>query len=215
MSFSQFFEKCGLIFFSRTRPLFFFALAVFPILAAALFIFMEKSKLQELEGRFAAAARKEKIAFERKARKERFIHRYSHADPYFLDQKIEAFPLLQAEKERLSSLLHHPAFPDSEVLKERLRFLTDNRLAFAEENIQTSSQMKEIDEKQRRTVEMDESDLQKILSLLEDTPIGPYLPPNDSPQILIKELHLKKHETPLQTQVFEVDMDLLKREFIR
>lgn len=215
MSFSQIFEKCGQIFFSRTRPIFFFALTICPILAAALFVFLEKGKLQELESRFSAAARKEKIAFERKSRRERFIQRYSHSDPYFLDQQIEAFPLLQTEKERLQSLLHHPAFPQSEILRERLQFLTDNRLSFAEENIRTSSQMKEIEEKQRRSVQMDQKDLQKILSLIEDVPVGPYLPSNTSPQILIKELKIKKLETSLQTEVFEVDMDLLKREFIK
>lgn len=215
MSFNLFLEKCGQFFFSRMRPAFFFALTVFPILAAALFIFLEKSKLQELEERFATAARKEKIAFERKARKERFIQRYSHSDPYFLDQQIESFPLLEAEKERLTAMLHHPAFPESQTLEARLRFLNSNRFAFAEENIRTSSQMKEIDEKQRYPVQMDENDLQKILSLVEDVPIGPYLPSNKSPQILIKELKIKKKETPLQTQVFEVDMELLKREFIQ
>ena len=215
MSFSLFFEKCGQIFFSRIHPIFFFILITLPILASALFIFFEKGSLEELEGRFAAAARKEKIAFERKSRKERFIQRYSHADPYFLDQQIEAFPLLLAEKEKLESLLHHPAFPDSAVLKQRLQFLNDNHLAFTEENMRSSSQMKEIEEKQRHPVQMDEKDLQKILSLIEDVPIGPYLPSNTSPQIILKEFRLKKQETPLQTQVLEVDMDLFKREFIQ
>ena len=195
------------------HPSFFFLLTALPLLSATLFLFLEKGSLHELEGRFAAAARKEKIAFERKSRKERFIQRYSHADPYFIDQQIESFPLLMAEKERLESLLHHPAFPESAVLKERLQFLNGNRLAFAEENIKSSSQLKEVEEKQRHAVQMDEQDIQKILSLIEDVPIGPYLPSSRSPQILIKEFRLKKQETPLQTQVWEAEMDLFKREF--
>jgi hypothetical protein len=215
MSFSSFFETCGQWLFSRIRPAFFFALTAFPLLAATLFIFFEKGNLQELEERFAAAARKEKIALERKFRKERFLERYSHVDPYFLDQQIESFPLLQAERERLDSLLHHPAFPESEALKERLRSLSNNHLAFTEGNIRTSAQMKEVDERQRHPVQMDETDLQKILSLLEDVPIESHLPSNNSPQILIKELRLKKQETSLHMQVVEVDMDLLKREFIK
>lgn len=215
MSLSQCFEKCGQFFFSRIGPVVFVFLIVTPILATGLFIFLEKSSLQTLEKRFAIAARKEKIAFEKRARKERFINRYSHADPYFLDQQIEAFPLLQAEKEKLESLLHHPAFPESVALKERLQFLNNNRLAFTEENIRTSSQIKEIDEHLRHSVQMDDKDLQKILSLIEDVPIGSNLPSNTSPQIIIRDLRLKTPQTSLQTQVFEVDMDLLKREFIR
>jgi hypothetical protein len=215
MSLNPFFEKCGQIFFSRIHPVFFFTLTVLPILIASLFIFVEKGNLYELEDRFATAARKEKVAFERKSRKERFLQRYSHADPYFLDQQIETMALLQTEKEKLESLLRHPAFPESAVIKERLRFLSDNRLAFTEENIRTSAQMKEVEEKQRRPVEMDERDLQKILSLLEDVPIGPYLPSQTSPQILIQELRLKKQKTSLQTESWEANMNLLKREFIQ
>lgn len=212
MPLSHFFERCGQLFFSRMHPVFFFLLTIFPVLAAALFVFLEKGNLQELEERFAAAARKEKISFERKARKELFMQRYSHADPYFLDQQIESLPLLLAEKERLESLLHHPAFPESTVLKNRLQFIHDNRLAFIEENMRTSAQLKEVEEKQRHAVQMDEQDLQKILSLIEDVQVGPYLPSNASPQILIKDFRLKKQETPLN-QVWEAEMDLFKREF--
>lgn len=209
----MFFENCGRFFFSRIRPSFFFALVAFPILAAALFLFLEYTKLQDLQERFSKAARKEKIASQRKERKERFLQRYSHANPYFLDQQIESFPLLQKEKQRLESLLHHPGFPNHQSFKDRLHFLSENRLAFAEENIRTSSQIKEVDEKQRHPVQMDEGDLQKILSLLEDLPTDPLL--HERPQIVIKDFRLKKQQTPLQTEVFEVEMDLLKREFTK
>ena len=73
--------------------------------------------------------------------------------------------------------------------------------------------MKEVEEKQRHPVQMDESDLKQILSLIEDLPVDSFLPSAGSPQLLIKEFRLKKQETPLHTEVFEVEMDLLKREF--
>ena len=211
----MFLEKCGTLFFSRMRPPFFFALALLPPIVAGVFLFLEYTKLQDLEERFSAAARKQKMAVERIERKDRFIRRYSHADPYFLDRQIESFPLLQSEKVRIESLLHHPAFPESQSLKDRLFFLSENRLSFTEENIHVSSQIKETEEKQRHPVQMDESDLKKILSLVEDVPIESILPSNDSPQILIKDFRIKKQETALQTEVFEVEMDLLKREFTK
>ncbi len=211
----MFFERWGRLLFSRIRPPFFFALVVFPLFAAALFLFSEYTQLEELQGRFAKAARKEQAASERKARKERFLSRYSHANPYFLDQQIESFPLLQAKRQRLKSLLHHPAFPQPQAIQQRLEFLEQNRLAFSEENIRTSPQMKEVDEKQRHSAQMDDNDLKKILSLIEDVPIGPYVPSEDSPQLIIKDFRLKKQKTPLQTEVFEVEMDLLKREFTK
>jgi hypothetical protein len=184
-------------------------------LLAAFFLFLEKNSLHDLEQRFATAVRKEKLAFERKSRKERFIQRYSEADPYFLDQQIETFPLLGAEKEKLESLLRHPAFPESAAVKERLHFLENNRFAFVESNLHTSAKIKEVEEKLRHPVQMDELDLQRLLSVIEDVPIGSSLPSSTSPQILIKEFKLKKRPTPLQTQVLEVDMELFKREFIQ
>jgi hypothetical protein len=209
----MFLEKCGQFFFLRMRPPFFFAMAIFPLIAAALLLSQRSEELQELENRFASAARKEKLAMERKARKERFLTRYSRSNPYFLDQQIESFPLLSNERTKLQSLLVHPAFPESQAIKNRLASLNDNRLAFSEEKIEVSSQMKEVEEKQRHPVQMDESDIKQILALIEDVPIDIYLPASGSPQILIKELRLKKQETPLHTEVFEVEMDLLKREF--
>ena len=211
----MFLEQCGQFFFSRMRPSFFFAFCLFPLFMAAILLFMEHGQLQDLEMRFANAAHKEKLSVARRGRKDRFLQRYGHADPYFLDQKIESFALLQKEAKKLESLLNHPAFPESLSLKERLAFLKENRFSFAEENIRVSTQIKEVEEKQRHPVQMDESDLKNILSLIEDVPIESSLPSKNSPQIVIKDFRLKKQETSLQTPVFEVEMDLIKREFTK
>ncbi len=213
MSSDDLLQRCGKLFFSQIRPLFFFLFITLPVLGAAFFLFLAQAKLEELEARFAKAARKEKISFERKAKRERFIQRYSQANPYFLDQQIESLPLLQREKERLEALLHHPAFPDSRDLKGRLQFIQENRLFFTEENIRTATHLKETDEKQRHPVQMDENDLQKVLSLIEDVPVGAHLPAPARPQLIVQEMRIRKTETPLHTEVFEVEMDLLKREF--
>ncbi|MGB7978738.1 MAG: hypothetical protein WCF19_06230 [Chlamydiales bacterium] len=211
----MFLEKCGQFFFLRMRPPLFFALAVLPLAFASLYLSQINARLHELESRFAGAARKERLALERKERKERFLQRHSSPNPYFLDQEIESFPLLQHERHALESLLHHPAFPESLPIKERIAFLDKNRLLFSEEGIAVSEQMKEVEEKQRYPVQMDENDLKRILSLIEDVPIDSFTPLSESPQILIKEFHLKKQETSLHTEVFEVEMTLLKREFFQ
>ncbi len=206
-------EECGKLLFFKIRPVFFFAMIAMPFILAGFFLSREASRLQTLKERFAAAARKEQLAMERKHRKERFIHRYSHTNPYFLDQVIESLPLLQAEREKIDSLLNHPAFPESTPLKERLSFIRENRLAFREEKIETSKEMKEIQEVQQHPVQMDETDLKQILALVEDIPIEGNFPKTNAPQLLIKDFRLKKLETPLYTEVFEVEMDLIKREF--
>lgn len=213
----MFLERWGKRLFTHISLPLFYLLMLSPLLFTAAMIYMEKSSFQELEDRFSAAVRKGKLAMERKAKKERFLHRYSRPDPYFLDQEIESLVFLKKEKERLQALLHHPALPRREPVQERLSFLAgnDNRLSFIEENIRSSAHIKETEEKQRHPVQLDEEDLQKILSLIEDLPIGSFSPHKQSPQLLIRDLKLKKLTTPLLTSVFEMELDLLKREFLK
>lgn len=211
----MFLKKCGQLFFLQMRPLFFFVVIALPLIAAGFFLSQQAASIQDLEGRFSQAAKKERQAMDRKGRKERFIERYSQSNPYFLDQTIESYPLLRAEKQRLEALVMHPAFPDSSAIQERLQFINENRLAFQEEKIETSKEMKEVHERIRHPVQMDEADLKQILSFLEDVPIETALPKERAPQILIKDFRLKKLETPLHTEVFEVEMDLIKREFTK
>ncbi|PIS01898.1 MAG: hypothetical protein COT85_08140 [Chlamydiae bacterium CG10_big_fil_rev_8_21_14_0_10_42_34] len=209
----MFFEKCGKFFFSQMRPLFFFALCTFPLFATAFILFNEYNELQDLETRFSRALRKEKLSLAKKGRKERFLKRYSSPSPYFLDQNIESLTLLNEEAEKLQSILSHPAFPDSRSIKSRLAFLKDNRLSFIEENIRTSAKIKEVEEKLRNPVQLDENDLKKVLSLIEDVEIDNFTPIDHCPQMIIKDFRLKKQETSLHTELFEVEMDLIKREF--
>ncbi len=205
----MFLENFGKLFFLKMRPFFFFALVFFPLLAAGLYLFLESSKLQSLEERFDSAVRKQRLFAQKEARKKRFLERYSNPDPYFLDREIESFPLLQNEKNRLLSLLDHPAFANSPLIKNRLKQIEKNSLAFTEKNILTSSSMKETEETLRYPIQMDEHDLKTLLALIED--VSDKTTPR--PQILIKDFFLKKIQTPLQTEVFEVEMNLLKREF--
>lgn len=209
----MFFEQCGRLFFGKIRPFFFFFALSLPFVFTSWFLFLEYTQLQSLQERGINASKKQKIAFERKGRKETFLKRYTHTDPYFLNQSIEALPLLQSEKQKIESLLHHPAFPESQLLQERLSFLDRNRLSFAEDNIRVSSRIKETDEKQRYPVQLDENDLHLLLALIEHIPLKHFEPSLKSPQLLIKNFQLQKHKTPLQTDVFELEMDLLKREF--
>ncbi len=209
----MFLEKCGKAFFSQIRPLFFFILLVSPILGALFFLMQKSALLQDLEVRFGKAARIERLAMEKKGRKERFLFRHSGADPYFLDRKIESFPLLQKEKKQCDALLNHPALPERGAFQERLAFINENRLSFKEEKIETSDEMKEVKEHQRLPVQMDETDLKEILTLIEDLPREEGVKENHLPHLLITDFRLKKINSPLYFDVFEVEMDLIKREF--
>jgi len=212
---NSFLEKTGRLFFAQMRPFFFFSLLSAPLLVSLAILFLRNSQIEEMECGLQQAQSKSKAAFERKTKKERFLSRYSDANPYFLNQQIESLLFLQNEKKQIESLLRHPALPRKEALEERLAFLNrgENRLVFAEENIRSNERINETEEKQRHPVQMEETDLQKLLAILEDLPIGSYSPIDGCPQILIRDFKMKKIKTPLQREVLEIEMDLIKREF--
>lgn len=213
----MFLEKWGKTLFFSMRFPFFLLLILTPLLFAGVFLVYEKVRLQELEERFAAASRKQWLADLRKKQKTAFLHRYSNADPYFLDKKIESFSFLEKEKEKLEELLKHPAFSGSCAIQNHLIDLQNNTLSFAEEEIHSSTVVCETEEKQKKPVFMNESDLKQILFLIEDVSDKAtgeeVLFSISRPQLVIKNFKLQKQKGPFQTEYMQVEMDLLKREF--
>jgi len=212
----MFLESIGKFCFSRIHPIFFYSFLLIPFILSGSYFLSRNAFQQQLEVRFREAAKSGKIAIERKSRKENFIKRYSNADPFFLDKHIESLLFLQNERSTISSMIHHPALTNKRTLQERLAFLNSetNRLSFTEEDIRTSARIKETDEKQRRAVQMSENDLQKVLATIEDIPIGQYEPIAKMPQLLVRDMKIKKIENPQHCEVYEVEMELLKREWI-
>jgi hypothetical protein len=213
----MFLERIGKFCFGVLNPLYFYFISLAPIFFALVYLLIQKGNLDDKEERFSFACKKGKLALERKSKKERFLNRYRNADPYFIDREIESLAFLEQEKEELSALLKHPALADKRQADSRLQFLSseENRLAFAEEGIRTSTRMKETEEKQRHPVQMDEGDLKKLLALLEDLPIEGLSSLENRPQIIVTDFLLEKKDTSLNSTVLEVDMKLLKREWIR
>jgi hypothetical protein len=210
----MFLELCGKLCFSHIRPAFFYCLLLIPFFLAGTILLSRYTALQQQEARFADAARKGKGALERKIRKERFIERYASPDPFFLDNQIESLVFLEKEISKIKAVIHHPALSNKRYLQERLMFLESNAIAFTEENIRTASRIKETEEKQRCPVEMDEGDLQTLLARIEDIPVGGAQPVSKMPQLIIRDLSMKKRETPQRLENYEVEMELLKREWI-
>ena len=208
-------ELIGKWCFGYMRPSLFFVCMLFPIFAVSAYLYVQIVELHTLQEYFYTSLAKGKKALERRAIQERFLTRYQHFDPYFLDQYIEPLSYLGDEEREVRRSIAHPAIAHKSLLEERLHFLADgeNRISFTEQNIQLSSSVKETEERQRYPVQMNTADVQKFLSLVEDIPIGEYTPVGHSPQLLIQYFHLKRYTSPLNTEVFLVETNLLKREF--
>lgn len=212
----MFLEKIGKFCFSEKRALLFYLILSLPVIFGAFYAFGQYKQIQILEERFIRACKKGSIAIERKQKKEEFIQRYSNANPYFLDEKIESLVFLGNEISDLEKLEKHPAISDNREITSRLDFLKNgmNRLSFVEESIRSNGSIKETEEKQKHSVQMNREDLKKLLSSLENIPIEDFFVSDHRPQIVITDFRFEKRQTPIKTDVFEVDMQFIKREFI-
>ena len=207
----EIFEPIGRFFFEKNRLWLFFVLLCAPFIAGLALLLPRFLALREVEQSFDAAAIKGRSALEKRVQKEAFLHRYMQSEPYYIDQYLESLPLLQKDLKELQSIHNHPACANRDLIQRRIDFIqgTENRLAFAEENIRTSKKIKETDERLLHLVEIDSDDLEHLLSLIEDTAIGSYTPHIRSPQLLIQDFSLTKKDRG----VYELNLNLLKREF--
>ncbi len=208
-------ERIGKFYFSQKTSLLFYILILFPLVLGGAFLSFQYAELQNLKADFYQTCKKGKIALLKKKTKEDFIRKHANTHPCFLEN-LESTPFLFSEIQELENLIRHPAIADKQALKARLNFLTKgaNCLRFTEEAIHSSSSIKETEEKQLHPVQMNEEDIKKLLSSLEEIPIESYPALESLPQIIITDFHLEKKQTPLKTDVFEVDMQFIKREFI-
>jgi len=213
--FDDFFENAGKFFFQKIRPSFFLIFLGIPPLVSSFFLFQEKKSMEVFQGQFSSISLKAKTAFEKKSRKERFLEIHKNSNPYFLDQEIESLSFLCSEKERIKNWLSHPAIANKSILQKRLHFLesNQNRLSFIDEEIQMSKFVKETIEKQKNSIELDEEDLKNLLGLIEETNSNPDSLKKNRPQLIISDFSITKKNTPLQNEVLELKMDILKREF--
>ena len=206
------FESMGRTFFYRNHPRVLFCFLLLPLIAVSLLLAPRFLRLRTIEQEFDSAALGGRSALAKREKKESFLKGYSNFEPYFINQSLEALPFLQDELEKLHQLKDHPASTGKEEILRRITFLegTENRLAFAEENILTSSHLKESEERLLHSIEIDENDLNRLLCLIEGVSIDHFSPQSRSPQLLIQDFSLSKKEG---RDTYELNLALIKREF--
>jgi len=142
-----------------------------------------------------------------------FLNKKTNSNKYFIDNRLENLNFLEHEANNLSNLMQHPAFSTSNHLQNRLKFITssENKLKFAEGAVKKTALTKETEENQLYSIQIDENDLKRLLSIIEDTEIEHLKPFSDSPQLIITNFILHKKNK----NVFDLNMKLLKREFFK
>lgn len=201
---------------SQSRMLlYFFLISLLPIFIACIILWSQLSEMDELayslEGMQQTATMKE-----RKQAQNMAVRNHFHdADHFYIDKNLETLTFLEPEIEGLQKLLTNKNLADDDAIKKRLELLTGpgNSMIFSEGVVQSSPLFQETTETLVHPVEINNSDLQKILAKIEGINIGSYTPGPNRPQLIILDFKLDKKNTSEKNEVFVLNLKLLKREF--
>lgn len=201
----MFFERFGK---KIASPYLFFPLLLFPWIIAFSLWALQWWQKELLFDQFETAFSQGEKAARTKQETRAFLERYQKKDPYFLQKVLESYPLLSEEKKETLFLSSHPAIRQKAFYTQTLQKLENNQLQFVEGKIETAPYIKETLERQINPILLNEKDLKRLLSWIENVSIGEYEPDTSSPQLIIEKASLKKKNAYL-----ELELQILKREF--
>lgn len=185
------------------------SLGLFCVLYTFAYLWFQIAEVRRQERNLHTAQESAQNTILKRKKRDAFLSRYISANPQFIDYELETFHFLEREKNGLKPFQTHPAYQSHPLIKSRLDFLEKgaNVLRFVEEDIQSTNRVRETVEKQLHPIEIQFEDLDNLLSKIEFS--------SGSPQLIITDFHLKKRKTPLKNEVFELQMQILNREFIK
>jgi hypothetical protein len=204
----MFLENFGRFLFQKLPVWVYLFIVSFCPISVTLFFLNEKKQINLLKDSLNSSSKKAISALEKKKRSERCFARFLHPSPHYIHEYLESFPLLSSESEFLNKWVNHPAVEDNEQLLQRQLFIRQNRLQFREDKVFLSSKSKDTRECLRKQVEVTTQDLKDLLVMIE------LEPKDNSPQLLIEDFSLRRKIGPLGNIIYEMNLDLIKREFL-
>lgn len=186
-----------------------------PLFAAIVWFFGAKEEIRTLENNFELlqyqASNKEK-----KQAQNRSVQNYfADADHFYIDKHLETLSFLEPELDQLQLLLDG-SLPVADSIRKRHEQLSGplNALSFVEGQVHSFASFQETIESLAHPVEVNVQDLQKILTLIEGTEVGPYKPIESRPQLIITDFKLERKEVIPQHETYQLQLKLLKREYL-
>lgn len=190
-------------------------LGVFPFFAALFFFWSGLDRVNELEYAIQNVHELALKVEKKQAANISTANSYRNADHFYIDKNLETLHFLHPEVDALKKVIENPNFIEDESTRKRLDFLTgkQNQLIFTESNVQTHPFFQEVTETMLHPVEINQTDLEQILTLIEGRDIGLFKAPQDRPQLLILNFKIDKKSIREKSEVYELSMKILKREF--
>lgn len=200
----------------KTRLVAYIAIiGMLPVLFALFNFYSQSSAVEELHNAMIEVQQLVASKTSKQAQNMAVREHFRSADHFYIDKNLETLTFLKPEIESLQKLVNNKYFAGDETVKRRLDFLTgkDNKLLFAESNVQTYPFFQETTASLVHPIEINVNDLKQILSLIEGVPIGPFIPALNRPQLIIVDFKFDKKEATSKNDVFILNMKILKREY--
>lgn len=195
-------------------------IGLLPLLLAIFFYFSQCSQLEQLQSSLEYIQDEAVLKERKQALNIAVRQHFRDADHFYIDKQIETLKLLESETELLQKISGDKSFANDERIKKRLEFLTGagghqrNALVFSEGIVQKFPLFQETVETLMYPVEINTKDLQEILAKIEGVKIGDSVPGPNRPQLFITDFKLEKKTNNDKNQVFQLNLKLIKREFL-
>jgi hypothetical protein len=204
--------KLGTLFLKKHFKLFFLLICFIPIFFSALYIFSQFQKINKNQKTIEYAFSHLKKNYRKRIQQKAFIEKYSKSDPNFIHKNLEALHFMHDEKIKLEKLYNNDSFRGATLVKNRLNFLkNENKFSLKEEVRYSTTALKETNLKLNSPIEINEDDLKKLLSAVEEVTISKFIPLDNAPQMIIQNFELKKTNSSFIIN----NLSILKRDFIK
>lgn len=185
------------------RPLF-LTIAFIPLMIIAFYQISARERLALLEDSFATIQAHADLVNKIKETNDLAIKQMQGADSSYLSHPIH---LLEGEIRRLQTISKND--PN---LQRRYDYLsTENQLAFLQESFKPGEIFYESSLKLKHPVDLDSEDLKKVLTFIEGVSTNLYSPKKGRPLMFVTDFKLVRKKSPVQEEIYEVDIKLLKR----
>lgn len=191
------------------------AAACLPIVLVLFYFFNQKSAINQLQEHVEYLQSRVELVQIKQASNQHVIAHFADADRHYLEKHLESRLLLEPELQSIEALIDG-GLPVSDPLKKRFEFLStdQNRLLFTEGDPVIFSNIQETQEQLLHPVQINVSDLLKILSLIEGVELDKTTIPPNRPQLIITDFKIEKKEPLPKNEVYQLNLKLLKREFL-
>jgi len=153
---------------------------------------------------------------ERREGQNKSVRKYFlEADHFYIDRQLEPLTFLEPEQNTLQQIISRQHVVTDEKTIKRQEFLSrNNKMSFTEGIVQTYPLFQETIETLSSPVEINVEDLKEILSKIEAINIDKHRPGINNPQLIVTFFKLDKKKISEKNEVFELNLKLLKREFL-